>query len=107
VVFLLQAKSLWAVYLFAVFFGLANAMNTVVAPYITAELCGQKNYGVIYGVVNIFFTIGMASGAPLSGAIYVQQGSYAVAWMLYAGIALVLGMMLFTAVTLGHRRNTV
>jgi len=36
-----------------------------------------------------FLNLGSAVGIPLSGYIYDSQGSYLMAWGLYAGLALV------------------
>jgi len=68
---------------------MANAIMTVPPPMMTAEVVGPKSYGVIYGVMNIFLTLGCAIGMPLSGYIYDSQGSYTMAWNLYAVLALV------------------
>lgn len=99
----LGAGSLPMVYLFALIMGLGGAIATVPGPYITSILFGQKNYGIIIGVVNIFLVLGMAIGMPLSGVIYDRLQSYNPAWMLYMGIALLI--MLFMTVALRKSRK--
>ena len=86
---LFGAQSLWMVIVFGFIFGLANAIMTVPPPLMTAEIVGPKSYGVIYGVMNIFFTLGSGIGMPLSGMIYDSTGSYLPAWSLYSVLALV------------------
>jgi MFS family permease len=80
---LMGAKDLPMEIIFALFFGLAAAVNTVLSPLITAKLFGQKDFGVKYGVVNIFITLGAGIGMPLSAAIYDAKHSYMPAWYLY------------------------
>jgi MFS family permease len=98
---LMGAKTATWVGLFAILFGLANAMATVAAPFITAEIFGAKNYGVIYGVINVFFTLGMSVGMPLSGAIFDARGSYIPAFTLYAVAAVVVAVLLIIAIGRG------
>lgn len=88
---LMGAKAVWIAIAFGIIFGFANAIMTIPAPLLTVELFGQKHYGVIYGVMSIFFTIGSGIGMPLSGAIFDARGSYLPAFTLY--IVLALGTM--------------
>lgn len=86
---LMGAKAAWIAIAFGLIFGFANAIMTIPAPLLTVELFGQKHYGVIYGVMSIFFTIGSGIGMPLSGAIFDARGSYLPAFTLYIVLALV------------------
>lgn len=101
---MLGAHALWMVIFFGIIFGMANAIMTVPPPMMTAEVVGSKSYGVIYGVMNIFFTLGCAIGMPLSGYIYDSQGSYTLAWNLYAVLALVGMVIALLALARGRAR---
>jgi len=100
---LLSAKLVWVAIIFGLVFGFANAIMTIPAPLLTVELFGQKNYGVIYGVMSIFFTLGSGIGMPLSGAIFDAQGSYLPAFGLYIGMALVTMVIALLALKLGKK----
>ena len=59
----------------------------------------QKHFAVIYGLLNIFTTLGTAVGVPLSGFIYDWTKSYSLAFALYIClclIAAVAGIVLMT-----------
>ena len=89
--------------IFGLVFGFANAIMTIPAPLLTAELFGQKNYGVIYGVMSIFYTLGSAIGMPLSGTIFDKTGSYLPAFYLYVGLALVTMLIALLSLNLGGK----
>lgn len=93
---LFGAKVAWVAVLFGVVYGFANAIQTVVPPLMTADGLGLKHYALIYGVMNIFSTLGAGLGMPISGYIYDATGSYGYAFVLYivlTALALVLGIM--------------
>ena len=103
---LFGAQSLWMVIVFGFIFGLANAIMTVPPPLMTAEIVGPKSYGVIYGVMNIFFTLGSGIGMPLSGYIYDSTGSYSAAWSLYLVLAFAGMGLALLALSKGRARLT-
>ena len=50
--------------------------------YLTGTLFGNKEYGTILGIVQIFFSIGFAAGSSLFGVIVdLFQGSYLPGWI--------------------------
>lgn len=100
---LLGAQAAWIAIAFGFIFGFANAIMTIPAPLLTVELFGQKNYGVIYGVMSIFFTLGSGIGMPLSGAIFDSQGTYTPAFMLYIGMALLTMLIALLTVNRGSK----
>ena len=91
---LLVAKELWMLYLFAVIYGFGyGGLSTLVSPII-AELFGLSSHGVIMGVVIMFGgTGGMAIGPLLAGDIFDITGSYQSAFLMYAAIS-VIGLIL-------------
>lgn len=92
---LFGAKAVWLAVLFGVVYGFANAIQTVMPPLMTADGLGLKHYALIYGVMNIFSTLGAGLGMPLSGYIYDATGSYGYAFVLYivlTAAAMILGI---------------
>ena len=51
---------------------------------ITIFAFGPKDYASIYGLVTFFIFLGPAVAPPLSGLIYDINGSYTLAFIIYA-----------------------
>lgn len=69
-------------YLFAILLGFAVFAYVVGPSYMTGSLFGNRFYGAILGVVNIFFAAGYAFGAVIFGVIVdISGGSYTAAWI--------------------------
>jgi MFS family permease len=83
------ARLMWVAVVFNILFGLFIAVRTVLPPLMTARVLGQKHFGVIYGFLNIFTTLGTAVGVPLSGFIYDWTKSYHMAFALYIVLCLI------------------
>jgi len=86
---------------FGIITGLAFPILAMVPALLTAGIFGQKDYGVIYGVITLFLNLGGSLGMPLSGFIFDNQGSYFLAWVLYAGLALACIPAAFLAIAKG------
>jgi MFS family permease len=83
---LLAAKELWMLYLFAVVYGLAHGgIFTVISP-IVAEHFGISSHGVIFGMVVFSGTIGGAIGPFLAGHIFDLTGSYQLVFLILAAL---------------------
>lgn len=79
---LLWAKELWMLFLFAVLLGLAwGGMGTAMAALI-GDTFGLGNLGAILGVLDVGFTTGAALGPIISGFIFDVSGSYYQAFLL-------------------------
>jgi MFS family permease len=90
---LVPARELWVLYLFAIVFGLAlGSMGTSESPLV-ARLFGLSSHGLIYGVVGIGFTAGGALGPLVTGYICDVTNSYQMAFLVCAGFA-ALGLIL-------------
>ncbi|MEG1541123.1 MAG: MFS transporter [Oscillospiraceae bacterium] len=89
---LILSKSMVVGIIFACVFGFAHAMTTVTNPLLTANIAGPLHYAEIYAVINLFFNIGMAFGAPISNAIYDAQGKYDLAFVIYAVVSVLLAV---------------
>ena len=69
---------------FGVIFGLLGSMTTVTPTYLTALIVGRKSYAGIFGVVNMFFNIGVAVGAVVAARVFDVTGSFNGAWIAFA-----------------------
>ena len=92
----INAGVMTMVVVFVIAFALACPMTTVLSSYIVGHVFGNLDYGTIYGLIQIFATIGLAVSMPLSGAIFESAGSLVPAWYLFIGMALaVLALFIF------------
>ena len=66
-------------YLFSLGFGIAMFSYIVGPSYMTGALFGDRDYGAILGVTQIFFALGFAVGTPIFGVIVDKLG-WATAW---------------------------
>ena len=95
---LMFAKELWVLYLFAIIFGFAyGGMSTVQSP-ITAELLGLRSHGVLLGFVFFCGTLANASGPVVAGHIFDIKSSYNLDFLICAAIAIV-GLILTALLT--------
>jgi OFA family oxalate/formate antiporter-like MFS transporter len=81
-----QSKSILII--MAIFFALGNAVASVSIPLYASHIFGTNNSGVMMGISNSAFQVGMALGGVLTGAVYDLMGSYTWAWIGLTVIAL-------------------
>ena len=81
-------------YLKAILFGFGTCIGTVSAPVITSGIFGTKHYAEIYGFLSLFPSVGYAIGGPLIASAYDLTGSYNIAWMIVAALAIVMTLSL-------------
>ena len=74
------APSTELLYLYAVIFALGYAVSAPLWPVVISDLYAGRNFGVIYGFINIFNGFGNAIGAWLGGYVFDLTGSYAIAF---------------------------
>jgi MFS family permease len=92
------AQNGMAVYAAVILYGCAMAATFVMAPLITIYTFGPRDFANIYSFVTFFISVGPAVGSPLSGLIYDRNGSYQLAFMIYAILllaVLVVGLIVF------------
>lgn len=82
---------------FVLFHGAGNGVASIMRPVITAQLLGQKNFGVISGLIALFF-IGMIALAPTISAFIWKLGGYDFVIGLALGASL-LGLLLYLLAT--------
>ncbi len=91
-----SANIKWLTYIFAAVSGFAAAIMTIPAALWTAAIMGKKDFAIIYSVMNVFLTLGVALGSPISGYILDAQGSYLPAiklWMAVLAVSMVLALL--------------
>lgn len=88
---------LWAeiqavVILAAIFFGLGNAIGTVLPPLITASMVSNQHYSTIYGYVQSGVQLGMATGSLLV-AFIADTFSYNHSWLVMMGVSIIIAVL--------------
>jgi MFS family permease len=92
-IWLIYVSESWMLYVFAIFFGLGFGGFMPHLPKVIAELFGRKSMGPIYGINNIFNSIGGAAGPILAASFYDKTGSYTLAFIMGGG-AIFIGFVL-------------
>lgn len=91
----MNAGIMTLVVVFVIAFALASPMTTVLSSYIVGDVFGNLDYGTIYGLIQIFATVGLAVSMPLSGAIFEKTGSLVPAWYTFIGMAIAVLVLFF------------
>ena len=86
---LLVARDVWMLYLFAVIFGFGYGAMIVSQSPMVAELFGLRAHGAILGVVVFSATTGGAIGPLVAGHIFDIIGSYQLVFQIYAGVSII------------------
>ena len=95
---LLVAKEMWMLYLFAAVFGFAyGGFIAVQSPWV-AELFGLSSHGTILGVIVFVSTIGGAVGPVAAGGIFDIRGNYDLAFSACTAMS-VIGLILTALLT--------
>lgn len=85
---LVPARELWMLYLFAIIFGFAGGGMAASESPLVAGLFGLSSHGLIYGVVHLGFTAGAAAGPVVTGYIFDLTGSYQLAFLVCAAFGI-------------------
>ena len=83
------AKELWMLYLFAAIFGFGYGASATVQSPLAADLFGLRAHGVILGIISFSSTTGGAIGPILAGHIFDITGSYHLAFLIFITLAVV------------------
>ena len=92
-VWLIWSHQPWMFYLFAVVYGLSWGGLGVVPYAMAADIFGERNLGLILGMINVGFAIGSAIGPLLGGFIFDVTGSYNVAFAIAAAAMFVTALL--------------
>ena len=87
----------------ALFFALGNAVASVSVPLYASHIFGTNNAGVMMGITNSAFQVGMALGGVLTAAVYDLTGSYTLAWVGLTGIALLSMVCISVSYTISRK----
>jgi MFS family permease len=90
-VWLIWAQELWALYLFAIVFGVGDGGFYSPSTAMVGDIFGLRNIGVIMGVLAAAWGIGAAVGPAMGGLIFDTNRSY-----FFAFLAGALAVMLAT-----------
>ena len=90
---LLVAREVWMLYLFAVVFGLGYGGMAVLESPMVAELFGLRSHGTLLGMIMAGVMAGGAFGALMAGRIFDITGSYQLAFLISMGLS-VTGLIL-------------
>ena len=93
-IWLIWSHNLWMFYLFAVIFGLFYGGLGVVNLTLASDSFGGRNLGVIMGVMNAGYSVGLAIGSALGGFIFDVTNSYVVAFEIGAVAMLGTGLLI-------------
>ena len=96
-VWLLSAREVWMLYLFAVILGFGGGGAATLTSPLAAELFGIRSHGLILGVIGFCHTIGAAVGPFMAGYIFDVTGSYQTAFLTcvaFAVVGLILAIIL-------------
>jgi MFS family permease len=91
--------------MFAVLFALVHSMTTVAPPFVTASIVGVKHYATIFGIMNLFYGIGLVTGPQLVAKLSESFGSYTTVWMMLGGLGFVFAASTILAVKKGSGYN--
>lgn len=96
-VLLFAAKIKFFAWLFCLFSGFSAVFMTLPIALWTADILGKRDFAVTYSIMNVFSTLGVAVGVPLTGYIFDISGSYEPAWYLYLALCAVSFIMALLA----------
>lgn len=86
IIWLLIAKELWMLYLFALIFGFAYGGLISLTSLITADLFGLASMGIILGLVTFTYAVGECIGPTVAGKIFDMTGNYQAAFIASAAL---------------------
>jgi MFS family permease len=94
-VVLMQATDLTTLYLGSFLLGISWTSTGPLTSAITADRCGLKNLGSIFGTMYTIMPIGTGIGAYLAGAIYEARHGYELSLIISAAVGLVAAAVVF------------
>jgi MFS family permease len=82
-------------YVYAILIGVGYAVTAPLTPAIASDLFGGPQFPRIFGILQVFNSIGGALGAWIAGRIFDATGSYALALPIAAAMALLAPALLW------------
>jgi len=93
IVVLAWARPYSVVLLFALLYGLALGAPLVINPLLAGNYLGIKNFGAIFGVLNIMATVGAAIGPVGAGVFFDTQQTYLPVFYFFAALMLATALL--------------
>lgn len=100
----LKASSLPVAVAASVLVGMAASMTTVGNAYLTGSFFGRKDFGNVYGLVNMTMMTGATAGPLVTSMVYDRMGSYEPAWMAFLILVILCGVSLTTLQAFYYRK---
>ena len=93
-IWLIWSHNLWMLYIFGIFFGLANGgLDTTIAALI-GDTFGMRSIGVIMGTLQFAWGVGMIIGPAIGGLTFDFSNSYFTAFVIVAVTMVVIALLL-------------
>jgi MFS family permease len=86
---ILRYQGLTFLYLFALAFGFTHLITAPLTPTLVGRLYGLSHVGIIAGFINTVHHLGGGVGAYMGGVIFDRTGSYRLAFIISAAMALI------------------
>lgn len=83
------SSSVFLPYAFGAVFGLVSSMTTVTPPYLTARIVGTRDYATIFGIISLFYGLGVALGPLVVSGLSAPLG-WTPVWI---GLAVLMAVM--------------
>lgn len=83
---------------------IGGAISTIIPPLLTAKNYGDKDFGGIMGVITMEGNIGQIIGPLLASIIFDMTGSYRKAWLIYAGLTLIVALSFYFSGKLSKKK---
>jgi len=88
-VWLLVAREVWMLYLFASVYGLVYGGIVAIQSPLVADLFGMSSHGVMLGIIVFLTTLGAAIGPVMAGRIFDVTGNYTPAFLAAIGASVI------------------
>ena len=104
--FILNAGPNILVYLVILCYCLGGPTITVVPPLMVNGLFGEKDYGTIVGMMNMFTSIGGAFGGMIAAKVYDFTGGYELFWICASGGVLAAALLRLISFRMNVKHHT-
>jgi MFS family permease len=101
---MLFARPFSVVLIFAAIYGFASGAPLVLNPLLVSGSMGTRNFGALYGILNIMGSVGGAIGPVGAGIFFDRQGTYLPVFYLFIGLMLI-GVMVAMSINPVHHEN--
>jgi MFS family permease len=86
----------WLLIPFVLALSLGWGLSVTTRTTLLREHFGRANFGTIIGATFGVMMVGNVTGSPLAGFVFDSLGSYQVAWLSFAAVALLGAILVFT-----------